>query len=48
MPVALFAISIPIGVLSSTTLGLFIWVLLNFPLRAILDRRYGHPEDPYL
>lgn len=45
LPVAVFALAIPVGLLSSPTIALLFWVLLNFPLRFALDRRLGPSSD---
>lgn len=48
-PVLVFALAIPVGLLSSPTYGLALWVLLNFPLRLLIERRMGPiARDPYL
>lgn len=49
IPVFVFVLAIPIGLLSSPTYALAIWVLLNFPLRVLVERRLGPTAyDPYL
>lgn len=49
IPVFVFSLAIPIGLLSSPTYSLAIWVLLNFPLRILVERRLGPTAyDPYL
>lgn len=48
-PVLVFALAIPIGLLSSPTYALAIWILLNFPLRILIERRLGpSARDPFL
>lgn len=49
IPVFVFSLAIPIGLLSSPTYALAAWVLLNFPLRLLVERRLGPTAyDPYL
>lgn len=49
IPVFVFALAIPIGLFSSPTYALAAWVLLNFPLRLLVERRLGPvAADPYL
>lgn len=49
IPVLVFALAIPVGLLSSPTYTLAIWVLLNFPLRLLVERRLGPAAaDPYV
>jgi uncharacterized membrane protein len=49
IPVFVFALAIPIGLLSSPTYALAAWILLNFPLRFLVERRLGPTAyDPYL
>ncbi|MDQ2623101.1 MAG: TMEM175 family protein [Actinomycetota bacterium] len=49
IPVIVFALAIPVGLLSSPTYALALWVLLNFPLRILVERRLGPTAyDPFL
>lgn len=49
IPILVFALAIPVGLLSYPTFGLAIWILLNFPLRFVVERRLGPTAaDPYL
>ncbi len=49
IPVIVFLLAIPIGLLSSPTFALAIWLLGNFPLRVLVERRLGPvAKDPYL
>lgn len=49
LPVLVFALAIPVGLLSSPTYALAIWILLNFPLRVLIERRLGpSARDPFL
>lgn len=49
LPVLVFALAIPVGRLSSPTYALTIWILLNFPLRILIERRLGPTAyDPFL
>lgn len=45
IPVLVFALAIPIGLMSSPTYALGIWILLNFPLRLLVERRLGPIAD---
>lgn len=48
-PALVFLLAIPIGLMSSPTYTLAIWVLLNFPLRLLIERRLGpSASDPFL
>lgn len=48
-PALVFLLAIPIGLMSSPTYTLVIWVLLNFPLRLLIERRLGpSASDPFL
>lgn len=48
-PVLVFMLAIPVGLMSSPTYTLAIWVLLNFPLRLLIERRLGpSATDPFL
>lgn len=49
IPVIVFMLAIPVGLLSSPTYALAIWILLNFPLRVIVERRLGPTAyDPFI
>lgn len=49
IPVLVFALAIPVGLLSSPTYALALWILLNFPLRMLIERRLGpSTHDPFL
>jgi len=41
IPVLVFGLAIPVGLLSSPTYALAIWILLNFPLRIAVERKMG-------
>lgn len=47
LPVIVFALAIPIGLHTSPTYGLALWILINFPISIWLDRRLG-PTSDYL
>lgn len=47
LPVIVFALAIPIGLHTSPTYALAIWILINFPISIYLDRRLG-PSSDYL
>ncbi|MCO5316358.1 MAG: TMEM175 family protein [Solirubrobacterales bacterium] len=49
IPVLVFTLAIPVGLLSSPTYALAVWILLAFPLRFLVERRLGpSATDPYL
>lgn len=49
LPVIVFMLAIPVGLLSSPTYALAVWILLNFPLRILIERRLGPTaHDPFL
>ncbi len=49
IPVLVFALAIPVGLLSTPTYALAIWILLNFPLRYLVERHLGPTAaDPFL
>lgn len=49
IPTLVFALAIPVGLLSSPTYALAIWVLLAFPLRFVIERNLGPSSaGPYL
>lgn len=49
IPVLVFLLAIPVGLLSSPTYALALWILLNFPLRFVIERRLGPSTfDPFL
>lgn len=49
IPVLVFSLAIPVGLLSSPTYALATWILLNFPLRILIERRLGpSAADPFL
>lgn len=49
IPILVFLLAIPVGLLSYPTFGLAIWILLNFPLRFVVERGFGPAaSDPYL
>lgn len=41
IPVFVFGLAIPVGLHTSPTYALAIWILLNFPLRIAVERRLG-------
>lgn len=45
IPVLIFTLAIPIGLLSSPTYALALWIFLNFPLRLLVERRLGPAAD---
>lgn len=45
LPVVVFTLAIPIGLLSSSTLALAFWIMINFPIRIWIDRRLGPNSD---
>lgn len=45
LPVIVFALAIPIGLLSSSTVALALWILINFPISVLIDRRLGPTAD---
>lgn len=45
IPVFVFALAIPVGLMSSPTYALAIWILLDFPLRFLVERRLGPTID---
>ena len=47
LPVLVFLLAIPIGLLSSPTYALALWILINFPISIWLDHRLG-PASDYL
>ncbi|HMT04828.1 MAG: DUF1211 domain-containing protein [Solirubrobacterales bacterium] len=47
LPVLVFITAIPIGLLSSSTVSLALWILICFPIRIYLDRQLG-PGSDYL
>lgn len=48
-PVIVFALAIPVGLLSSPTYALALWLLLIIPLRLLIERRLGPGgSDPYV
>lgn len=47
LPAIVFALAIPIGLHTSPTYALAIWVLINFPISIYLDHRLG-PSSEYL
>lgn len=49
IPVLVFALAVPVGLLSSPTYALAIWILLVFPLRYVVERRLGPAAtDPFI
>lgn len=48
VPALVFLLAIPVGLLSSPTYALAIWILLNFPLRYVIERRLGPAADPFM
>jgi uncharacterized membrane protein len=45
LPVIVFALAIPIGLMTSSTLALAAWILVNFPISVWIDHRLGPGAD---
>ncbi len=44
-PVLVFGLAIPVGLMTSSTLALAAWILINFPISILIERRLGPDSD---